>query len=134
MQGRTPANFQPFPVVHLKERPNLLFEMPLSSGVVSAIVIAVMLLLVIMAAVVYLVFIRRRHPMVRHHVYIDTGGPVMDVARPSVLVRDEDVVYSDVKRKPFRDTTPSSNEEHSVDDVTYSEVVVWRQQPKCTLK
>ncbi|XP_037641992.1 nectin-4-like [Sebastes umbrosus] len=109
-------------------------QMPLSSGVVSAIVIAVMLLLVIMAAIVYLVFIRRRHPTVRHRVYIDTGGPVMDVARPSVLVRDEDVVYSDVKRKPFRDTTPSSNEEHTVDDVTYSEVVVWRQQPKCTLK
>uniref|UniRef100_A0A8P4G2Y7 Ig-like domain-containing protein n=1 Tax=Dicentrarchus labrax TaxID=13489 RepID=A0A8P4G2Y7_DICLA len=34
-------------------------QMPLSSGVVSAIVIAVLLLLVIMAAIAYLIFIRR---------------------------------------------------------------------------
>lgn len=37
----------------------LLEQMPLSSGVVSAIVIAVLLLLVITAAIPYLFFIRR---------------------------------------------------------------------------
>ncbi len=34
-------------------------QMPLSSGVVSAIVIAVMLLLVVMAAIAYLIYNRR---------------------------------------------------------------------------
>ncbi|TDH11583.1 hypothetical protein EPR50_G00062450 [Perca flavescens] len=56
----------------------------------------------------------------------DTHGPVMDVVRTSVILIDEGVVYSDVKLKPFRDATPPSNEKHTVDDVTYSEVVVGR--------
>lgn len=46
----------------------------------------------------------------------------------------QDVVYSDVKLKPSRDVTPSSNDKHTeaahADDVTYSEVIVLRQQPK----
>ncbi|XP_051263034.1 carcinoembryonic antigen-related cell adhesion molecule 5-like [Dicentrarchus labrax] len=109
-------------------------QMPLSSGVVSAIVIAVLLLLVIMAAIAYLIFIRRPDSSVRHRVYIDTNGPVMDVARPSVTVREEDVVYSDVKLKPFRDVTPSSTDQRTEttygdDDVAYSEVVVFRRPP-----
>ncbi|XP_042346008.1 nectin-3-like protein [Plectropomus leopardus] len=105
-------------------------HMPLSSGEVSAIVIAVLLLLAIVTAIVYLRFIRRRDPTVRHRVYIDAGGPVMDVARPSFIVRDEDVVYTDVKLKPSRDANSPSNDKHTVDDVTYSEVIVLRQQPK----
>ncbi|XP_076593623.1 uncharacterized protein LOC143324783 isoform X2 [Chaetodon auriga] len=109
-------------------------QMPLSSAVVSAVVIAVLLLLVIMAAIVYLIFIRRPGSSVRQHVYIDTHGPVMDVARPSVTVKQEDVVYSDVKLKSPRDGTPSSNDVHTeiphADDVTYSEVLVLRQQHK----
>ncbi|XP_031709413.1 nectin-2-like isoform X3 [Anarrhichthys ocellatus] len=85
---------------------------------------------VIMAAIVYLIFIRRCDPTVRQRVYIDTDGPVTDVARPSVLIRDEDVVYSDVKLKRSRHSALSSNEKHTADDVTYSEVLILRQQPK----
>ncbi|XP_070691186.1 nectin-3-like protein [Pempheris klunzingeri] len=110
-------------------------QMPLSSGVVSALVIAVVLLLAIMAVTAYLVFIRRSHSSARHCVYIDAGGPVMDMARPSVILREEDVVYSDVKFKPSRDAAPSSNDKHvegvHVDDVMYSEVLIVHRQPKC---
>ncbi|XP_070822904.1 nectin 1a-like [Chaetodon trifascialis] len=109
-------------------------QMPLSSGVVSAIVIAVLLLLVILAATAYLIFIRRPGSSVRHRVYIDAHGPVMDAARPSVTVRQEDVVYSDVKLKSSRGATPLSNDINTqtphADDVTYCKVVVNRQQPK----
>ncbi|XP_035862644.1 nectin-2-like isoform X2 [Sander lucioperca] len=121
--GSYTCSIASFPSGSLKGTTNLVVQeqMPLSSAVVSAIVIAGLLLLVIMAAIVYLIFIRR------HRVYIDTCGPVMDVARTSVILRDEDVVYSDVKLKPSRDATPPSNEKHTVDDdVTYSEVVVGR--------
>ncbi|XP_054477777.1 uncharacterized protein LOC129109685 isoform X1 [Anoplopoma fimbria] len=102
-------------------------QKPLSSGLVSAIVIAVIVLLVIMVALIYLIFIRRWDPRVRQRVYVDTGGPVRDVARPSVLVRDEAVVYSHVKLKQSRD---SACKKHTADDVTYSEVLIFRQQPK----
>ncbi|KAE8289012.1 hypothetical protein D5F01_LYC12890 [Larimichthys crocea] len=112
----------------------VLEQMPLSSGEVSAIVIAVLLLLVITAAMIYLFFIRRSDSTVRHRVYIDANGPVMDAARSSVIVKQEDVVYSDVKLKPFRDGTRSSDDKHTestrADDVTYSEVVVLYRQPK----
>ncbi|KAI9515312.1 hypothetical protein NQZ68_026044 [Dissostichus eleginoides] len=101
-------------------------QKPLSAGTVSAIVIAVMLLLGIVAAIIYLIFIRKRDPKVRHRVYIDTDGPVMDVSRQSVLKRDVDVVYSDVRLKTSRDAPP--DEEHTADDVTYAEVVVVRHQ------
>ncbi|XP_059194332.1 myelin protein zero-like protein 2 isoform X2 [Centropristis striata] len=97
-------------------------QMPLSSGEVSAIVIAVVLLFGIIAAIVYFVFRKRRDRRVRHRVYI--GGPVMDVFRPSVLVRDEDVVYSDVKLKPSREASPPPKDKHRTDDVTYSEVLI----------
>ncbi|XP_010768857.1 nectin-2-like isoform X2 [Notothenia coriiceps] len=93
-------------------------QKPLSAGTVSAIVIAVMLLLGIVAAIIYL-FIRKSDPKVRHCVYID--GPVMDVSRQSVLKRDEDVVYSDVRLKTSRDAPP--DEKHTVGDVTYAVVV-----------
>ncbi|XP_034409587.1 uncharacterized protein LOC117745400 isoform X2 [Cyclopterus lumpus] len=129
MQGLTPAASQPFPVVHFKETPTFLFKMPLSSGLVAVIVIVVIVLLVIMAAIVYLIFIRRCDPTVRQRVSIDTGGAAMFVARPSVLVRDEDVVYSHVKHKESRDAAVSSNEKHTADDVTYSEVLIFHQQP-----
>ncbi|XP_078108649.1 nectin-2-like [Sander vitreus] len=127
--GSYTCSIASFPSGSLKGTTNLVVQeqMLLSSAVVSAIVIAVLLLLVIMAAIVYLIFIRRHDHTVRHRVYIDTCGPVMDVARTSVILRDEDVVYSDVKLKPSRDATPPSNEKHTVDDdVTYSEVVVGR--------
>ncbi|XP_034077481.1 nectin-3-like protein [Gymnodraco acuticeps] len=101
-------------------------QKPLSAGTVSAIVIAVMLLLGIVAAIVYFIFIRKRDQKVIHRVYIDTDGPVMDVSRQSVLKRDVDVVYSDVRLKTFRDAPP--DEEHTADDVTYAEVVVVRHQ------
>ncbi|XP_049902631.1 carcinoembryonic antigen-related cell adhesion molecule 1-like [Epinephelus moara] len=104
-------------------------QMQLSSGAVSGIVIAVLLLLVVVAAALYLRFIKRRDPTVRHRVYIDTS-PTMDVARPSVLRRDEDVVYSDVKLKSSREAKPPPSEKHTADDVTYSEVVVLRQEHK----
>ncbi|XP_070767912.1 hemicentin-1-like [Enoplosus armatus] len=122
-------------VLHLRESITVVFLLPeqmlLSSGVVSAIVISVMLLLVIMAAIAYLIFIRRPDSSVRHHVYIDTTGPVMDVARRSVIVRAKDVVYSEVKLKPSREATPSFNDKTvNADDVTYSEVIVLHRQPK----
>ncbi|TMS10551.1 Poliovirus receptor-like protein [Larimichthys crocea] len=125
-----------FPLGSLKRSTNLIVleQMPLSSGEVSAIVIAVLLLLVITAAMIYLFFIRRSDSTVRHRVYIDANGPVMDAARSSVIVKQEDVVYSDVKLKPFRDGTRSSVDKHTestrADDVTYSEVVVLYRQPK----
>ncbi|KAI4811431.1 hypothetical protein KUCAC02_014340 [Chaenocephalus aceratus] len=101
-------------------------QKPLSAGTVSAIVIAVMLLFGIVAAIAYLIFIRKRDPKVRHRVYIDTDGPVMDVSRQSVLKRDVDVVYSDVRLKTPRDAPP--DDEHTADDVTYADVVVVRHQ------
>ncbi|KAJ4931231.1 hypothetical protein JOQ06_025529 [Pogonophryne albipinna] len=105
---------------------NVQEQKPLSAGTVSAIVIAVMLLLGIVAAIVYFIFIRKRDPKVRHRVYIDTDGPVMDESRQSVLKRDVDVVYSAVRLKTSRDAPP--DEEHTADDVTYAEVVVVRHQ------
>ncbi|XP_044215095.1 uncharacterized protein LOC122987339 [Thunnus albacares] len=109
-------------------------QMPLSSGVIAAVVIAIMLLLVIMAATVYHISMRRCNSVVRNRVYIDKDGPVIDVARLSVIRRDEDVVYSDIKFKSSREVTPLSNDKHTetmhADDVTYSEVVILCQQPK----
>nr|XP_040022637.1 nectin-2-like [Gasterosteus aculeatus aculeatus] len=102
-------------------------QMPLSSGSVSAIVIAVIVLLVVIAAVVYQ--IRRCDATARQRVSIDTGGAQVDVGRQSFIVRDENVVYSDVKLKRSRDSAPSPDEKHT-DDVTYSEVFSLRQQPK----
>ncbi|KAM6994856.1 uncharacterized protein LKV04_007172 [Tautogolabrus adspersus] len=100
----------------------------LSSGEISAIVISVLLLLGILLAVAYLVFIKRPASLVRQQVFIDTDGPVRDVARPSVIVRGQDVVYSEVKCKPSRVAAPFSNDRHTqsmhVDDVMYSEVLV----------
>ncbi|KAM8733903.1 nectin 1a-like isoform 1-T2 [Acanthopagrus schlegelii] len=108
-------------------------QMSLSSGVVSAVVIAVFLLLGILAAIVYLIFIRRPFSTVRHCVHIDTNGPARDATRPSVIVKQEDVVYADVSVKPSRDRKPSSSDKptdvaRDGDDVTYSEVLVLRQQ------
>lgn len=46
----------------------------------------------------------------------------------------QDVVYSDIKVKPFSDASTLTNyklrESVYVDDVTYSEVIVSRQPPK----
>ncbi|XP_040900227.1 nectin-3-like isoform X2 [Toxotes jaculatrix] len=99
-------------------------QMPLSSGMVSAIVAAVAMLLGIVAALAYLLFIRC-NSSVRHNVIIDTGGTVMDVARPSDAVSEEtpDVVYTAVKLSPSRSATRSSSYKHSdtmCDDVTYA--------------
>ncbi|XP_022612278.1 carcinoembryonic antigen-related cell adhesion molecule 1-like [Seriola dumerili] len=123
-----------FPLGSFEGKTNLVVreQMPLSPGVVSAIVIAVILLVGILATITYLIFIRRHDSSVRHRVFIDTGGTATEVARPSVIVRDQDVVYSDVKFKPFREATPSSNNQHTdttYADVTYAKVVLG-QQPK----
>ncbi|XP_034553863.1 uncharacterized protein LOC117822978 isoform X1 [Notolabrus celidotus] len=124
-----------FPSGNLKGTTKLVVreKMMLSSGVISAIVISVVLLLVILTAVAYLIFIRRLGSFVRHSVIIDTEGPVRDVLRPSVLVREQDVVYADVKYKPSRVAEPSSNDKYAEavhdDDVTYSQVVVPRRLP-----
>ncbi|XP_034731098.1 nectin-2-like isoform X2 [Etheostoma cragini] len=121
--GSYTCSITSFPSGSLKGTTNLVVkeQMILSSAVVSAIVISILLLLAITAAIVYLIFIRR------HCIYIDTCGPVVDVDRTSGILRDEDVVYSDVKLKPSKDATPPSNEKHTVDeDVTYSEIVVGR--------
>ncbi|XP_069393723.1 carcinoembryonic antigen-related cell adhesion molecule 1-like [Paralichthys olivaceus] len=87
-------------------------KMLLSSGVVSAVVIAVILLVGIMAAITYSIFIIRCNSSVSHNVFTDTGGTVMDVSRSSGIERAEDVVYSDVKFKPPCYETTSNNDEH----------------------
>lgn len=124
-----------FPNGSLKEATNLVIRdlpepMSLSTGGIAAIVISVILLLVILTAIAYFVLIRRWGPFVRHHVVVDTVSPVRDVLRPSVLVKEQDVVYSDIKTKPSRTTAPSSNDQHAkavrADDVTYSEIVMSR--------
>ncbi|XP_035020744.1 uncharacterized protein LOC118114394 isoform X2 [Hippoglossus stenolepis] len=126
-------------------------QMPLSSVVVSAIVIAVILLVGIMAAITYFIFIRRCSllrfettlstnqlitarliPLLRcdssvsHSVVI--GWTAMDVSKSSGIERAEDVVYSKVEFKRLRGETTSSNDEHRMPsnaDVTYAEVTVW---------
>ncbi|XP_034466367.1 nectin-3-like protein isoform X2 [Hippoglossus hippoglossus] len=108
-------------------------EQPLSSVVVSAIVIAVILLVGIMAAITYFIFIRRCDSSVSHSVVIDTGWTAMDVSKSSGIERAEDVVYSGVKVKPPRGETTSSNDEHRMPsnaDVTYAEVTVLGRKPK----
>ncbi|XP_034466366.1 nectin-3-like isoform X2 [Hippoglossus hippoglossus] len=109
----------------------VLEEMPLSSVVVSAIVIAVILLVGIMAAITYFIFIRRCDSSVSHSVVI--GGTAMDVSKSSGIERAEDVVYSGVKVKSPRGETTSSNDEHRMPsnaDVTYAEVTVLGRKPK----
>ncbi|KAM4581195.1 uncharacterized protein PAE49_005803 isoform 2-T2 [Odontesthes bonariensis] len=107
-------------------------QKPLSTGILSAIVVAVMLLLVILSATAYLVFIRKHDPEVRLRVHIDTSGQVAGATRPSFIVREQEVVYADVKPKSSRDSTSSFNVIRKVtapaDDVTYSEVIVLRPQ------
>ncbi|XP_035020746.1 uncharacterized protein LOC118114394 isoform X4 [Hippoglossus stenolepis] len=101
-------------------------QMPLSSVVVSAIVIAVILLVGIMAAITYFIFIRRCDSSVSHSVVI--GWTAMDVSKSSGIERAEDVVYSKVEFKRLRGETTSSNDEHRMPsnaDVTYAEVTVW---------
>lgn len=104
----------------------------ISAVVISAIVISVVLLLVIVAVVVYIFFIRRRRDSSgRHRVFIETD-PGIDVTRTSVIAREEDVVYSDVKLNPSRSASSSSKYKHrdAVNaDVVYSEVAVLRGQP-----
>ncbi|CAJ1062596.1 uncharacterized protein LOC117822978 isoform X1 [Xyrichtys novacula] len=105
-------------------------QMLLSTGEISAIVIFVILLLVILTTAAYLIFIRSAGSLARQHVTIDTDSPVRDVLRPSVLVKEQDVVYSDVKHKASRVPAPSSYDKHAeamrTDDVTYSVVAVSR--------
>ncbi|KAL3980516.1 myelin associated glycoprotein [Sarotherodon galilaeus] len=106
---------------------------PLSAGTVLAIVTAVLLLLAIMVAMLYFIRIRRRHSSARFRFVIDTTGPERE-SQSSATERDQDVVYSDIKVKPFSDASPLSNyklrESVYVDDVTYSEVMVSRQPTK----
>ncbi|XP_062256037.1 nectin-3-like protein isoform X2 [Platichthys flesus] len=106
-------------------------QLPLSSGEVSAIVIAVILLVGSMAAITYFFFIRRCDSSVSHSVF--SGGTVMDVSKSSGIERAEDVVYSGVKLKPLRGETTSSNDEHrrpSNADVTYADVMILGRKPK----
>ncbi|XP_028282185.1 nectin-2-like isoform X2 [Parambassis ranga] len=127
-EGLYGCNIATFPSGSLEgsTRLNVRAQMPLSTGTVSTIVTVVVLLLAIMAATAYLLFIRRHNSSSTHRVFIDTAGAAIDVARPSVIIREE-VVYSDVKLKPSRDVTASSGRKCTVladDDVTYAEVVV----------
>lgn len=112
----------------------LVHEMkPSSAGIVVAIVTAVLLPLAIMAAVIYLIYIRRRKAAVRHQVLIDTSGPVAPTTRPSFIVKEKEVVYSDIRPKKPEDATRSSKKHRApeqADDVTYAEVVVLHQKPK----
>lgn len=99
-------------------------QMPLSAGVVSAIVISVLLLLGIIAAAAYFIVIRRCPPSSRNNVTIDTDG--WDPTRPS-FIKTEDVIYSDVTAIP---QPPNQNHVNSSEDhVTYSEVRVNRMTP-----
>ncbi|XP_050932354.1 carcinoembryonic antigen-related cell adhesion molecule 1 [Lates calcarifer] len=127
------CTFTTFPSGSFEGRTKLVVkeQKPLSAGMVSVVVIAVILLVVVTAAIAYFILIRRRDSSVRHRVFIDTGSMVRDVFRPSVLVKDEDVVYTDIKFKPSRDAIPSSEDKQthtSCADVTYAEVVVGGQQ------
>ncbi|XP_008287370.1 poliovirus receptor-related protein 2-like isoform X2 [Stegastes partitus] len=112
-------------------------QMQLSSGIVAAIVTAVVLLLMIVAGGLYIVFTRRCNSSGRHRVLIDTSGPGIDAFRPSVIVREEDVVYSDIKLNPSRSAAPSPKHKHrdavNADDVMYSEVVISRRLPNETM-
>ncbi|XP_025766956.1 nectin-4-like [Oreochromis niloticus] len=109
-------------------------NMPPSAGMVFTIVAAAVLLLAIIAAVAYFVHSRRRHSSARLRVVIDTNGPEIDEAQLSVTARNEDVVYSDIKLKPFRNASPSFNcklrDSVDVDDVTYSAVIFSHKQSK----
>ncbi|XP_041649831.1 uncharacterized protein LOC121513884 [Cheilinus undulatus] len=101
-------------------------QKPLSSGVMSAIVISVLLLLGILVAIVYLLFIRRDGSSARHNVFIDTNSPVRDVTKPSFIVREQDVAYSDVKHKPSRAKPSSSDrvtQSMKTDDTNFKDVV-----------
>lgn len=99
-------------------------QMPLSAGVVSAIVISVLLLLGITAATVFFIVIRRCPPSSKNNVTIDTDG--WNPTRPS-LIKREDVIYSDVTAvlPPPEHNRVNSSEDH----VTYSEVRVNRATP-----
>ncbi|CAG6014933.1 uncharacterized protein ACNS7B_019395 [Menidia menidia] len=106
-------------------------QRPLSTGIVSAIVIAVVLLFVILSATAYLLFIRKHDPAVSFHVQIDTSGQVAGATRPSFIVKEPEVVYADVKHKSSRDGTSSNIKPKDTEqghEVTYSEVKVVRLQ------
>ncbi|XP_060937896.1 nectin-2-like [Limanda limanda] len=103
-------------------------QLQLSSGEVSAIVIAVILLVGSTAAITYFIFIRRCDSSVSHNVFSDTGWTVMDVSKSSGIERAEDGIYSKVMFEPLRGEMTLSNDEHrkpSNADSTYTEVVVW---------
>lgn len=96
-------------------------QMPLSSGLVSAVAIAAILLVGIVAAITYFIVIRRCDSSVRHDVFI------------SETTNAEDVVYSDVKFNPPRNGTTRKNDEHrkAVNaDVTYADVMILGPRPK----
>ncbi|KAK7886849.1 hypothetical protein WMY93_026470 [Mugilogobius chulae] len=95
-------------------------QMPLSAGVVSAIVISVILLLGLIASTLYFI-IRRRAASSRNHISIDTEYEVRDLSRPS-FIKTEDVIYADVELQPYSRNRAPSLENH----VTYSEVNVIR--------
>lgn len=107
---------------------------PSSAGIIPVIVIAVLLLLVIVAAIVYRIYIRRREAVVSLRVLIDTSGPVAAATRPSFIVKEKEVVYSDIKPKKPVDAPLSSRRQHGdpeqADDVTYAEVIVMHPKPK----
>ncbi|KAM7421161.1 hypothetical protein PAMA_015359 [Pampus argenteus] len=98
-------------------------KMSLTPGLIAVIVIAVMLLLVIMATTVYLIFMRRTWKQIKN---IQNTNPLFTLLRRDTA----DVIYSDVKLTSSREVTPLSNPYAHADDVTYSEVVVLRPQPK----
>lgn len=105
-------------------------QMPLSAGVVSAIVISVILLLGIIAATVYFILFKRRscRSSPRNHVSVDTQSWVRDPSRPSILKREDmraEVVYADVEVQRSSQKRVNSADDHA----TYSEVKITRKRP-----
>ncbi|XP_072316980.1 cell adhesion molecule CEACAM2-like [Eucyclogobius newberryi] len=124
-------------------------QMPLSAGVVSAIVISITLLFGIIAATLYFTVIRRCPTSSRNNISIDTQNAVTDPSRPSLIKREDvscltviwtlsavlllsssllslslQVVYSDVELQPSNHNRVNFSYNH----VTYSEVNMNRRR------
>ncbi|XP_017271007.1 junctional adhesion molecule-like [Kryptolebias marmoratus] len=111
-------------------------HMPLSAEITAAVITASVVLLVILAAVGYLIFIRRSDSASRLQVLIDTSGRGASLTQPSFIVKEPEIVYSQVRRKLFRDSASSSIKEEpketmQVDNVMYSEVKILYQSSNC---
>ncbi|XP_078789706.1 uncharacterized protein LOC105358392 isoform X2 [Oryzias latipes] len=103
---------------------------PMSAGTVFAIVsVSVLLLLMALSGSAYCILSRRHNHLARVQVQVDSFSETAAPTRPS-FIRNQDLVYSDVKFKGIQFAAPSSDDKHRVstqaDDVIYSEVTVLR--------